>query len=162
MRAGRAVRKGRVRSLFATAGLMGRHSGGGLGATREADLERPQQGPDRSDGLGMTEQPIPVAQIARMWEEFRLLTRHGPCRNCERMHGALDRLLAVLAASGEDGAASLYSAIRGVRRPAELHPPLGCQPCSTEAALRHGDAARESEASGAAADSGRRDGQSRG
>jgi len=91
---------------------------------------------------------ITVPQIARMWEEFRLLTRRGPCRNCERMHGALERLLAVLAASGEDGAASLHSAIRGVRRPAELHPPLGCQPCSTEAALRHGDADAGSKISG--------------
>jgi len=97
----------------------------------------------------MAEQPITVAQIVKMWEEFRLLTRRGPCRNCERMHGALARLQAVLAASNEDGAASLYSAIREVRQPAELHPPLGCQPCSTEAALRHGDADPGTEASGA-------------
>lgn len=92
---------------------------------------------------------LTVRQIARMWEEFRLLTRHGPCQNCERMHGALTRLQQVLADRPEErDAASLRSAIQDVRRPAELHPPLGCQPCSTEAALRHGDTAPGSAVSG--------------
>jgi hypothetical protein len=95
------------------------------------------EGPGGIAGIAIGD--LAVSEIAGMWEEFRLLARHGPCRNCERMHGALARLRqALLEAGSEAGAERLRQAIEGVRRPAELHPPLGCRPCSTESALRSG------------------------
>jgi hypothetical protein len=84
--------------------------------------------------------------VARAWEELRLLARHGPCRNCERLHGVLVELQRARELHGGNAQADrLLAAIRGVRRPPELHPPLGCQPCSTEAALTAGNAAEPFE-----------------
>lgn len=103
-------------------------------------------GPGAGEPAGRGETPIEefsAAEIARVWVEFRLLTRHGPCRNCERMHGGLARLRATLVSCPGDGESEgLLAAVREVRRPATLHAPLGCQPCSTEAALEAGRASR--------------------
>jgi hypothetical protein len=77
-----------------------------------------------------------VTRIARAWQELRLLSRHGPCRNCERLHGVLVELRRAqeLQAVSPD-ADRLLAAIQEVRQPPELHPPLGCRPCNTERAL---------------------------
>ena len=78
-----------------------------------------------------------TAGIARAWEELKPLTRHGPCRNCERLHGALVEFRRVLeSCTGSAETGRLLAALSDVRRTSELHQPLGCQPCSTEAVLR--------------------------
>ncbi|MFB3818934.1 MAG: hypothetical protein ACE147_14815 [Candidatus Methylomirabilales bacterium] len=76
---------------------------------------------------------MPDAELARIraaWEELRPLLLAGPCRACECLHGLLAELrLALEELPGIAEQAVLLDAVRGVKRPAELHACLGCQPC---------------------------------
>jgi len=74
--------------------------------------------------------------VRRAWEELRPLLRAGPCRACECLHGLLAALrLALEELPGTPEQGALRAAVSAVRRPAALHPCLGCQPCGPGAAL---------------------------
>jgi hypothetical protein len=71
-----------------------------------------------------------LVRVRATWEELRPLLLTGTCRDCECLHGLLAELRLALEELPETPeAAALLDALRRVKRPAELHACLGCQPC---------------------------------